>query len=526
MSGALRFPTQLAFCTSRVRYSARLTPSSFDLYDLQSVGLREARWVGKQSVESHSIDARHAAGQFPIVLRGRAYLSVTMDRMTVDSSVLHRDPGATPEEVRSRGRIDFESVAERIVFGEDRSARDAEPNDPAIAIHTRDHTPVVFSEDERRRHIEIIGKTGQGKSTFLKSLAMKDIRDGKAVVYIDPHGLDAPALIDSIPRHRTEKVCYLDLTDSEHPVAWNPLFGIPLERAAIVASNITEGFRDIFYEAWSERMAWFLRNGLALLIEAGEATLADLSPLYFDERHRKRFVQQAKSDATKQFWLQEYPSYPDTYRREAPGAIINRIGQLLAAPPAAAVLTQRTSTLNLQTCIENGYIVIVNLAKGSIGNTAASLFGSLLISQLRNAVMSRADRPHATYPPVALCIDEFHSFATLSLAQLLAESRKYNLQLMIAHQYAAQLKPEVQASILGNVGTLIAFRVGYDDAKVLIGDFDPYQTSMLTDQIPSYARMKRDLQPCEIQTVPFEPRDFGRSAAVVAASRRRFAYRA
>jgi DNA helicase HerA-like ATPase len=456
-------------------------------------------------------------------MQGCPILSVRIDSMTVDSSVLHHDPGAPPEELRLRGRIDFASIAARVVMGEEQSARDAEPNDLPIAIHSHDHSPIEFTEDERRRHIEIIGKTGQGKSTLLKNLAMRDIRDGKAVVYFDPHGLDAPALIDSIPRHRTEKVCYLDLTDKTHPVAWNPLFGIPLERSAIVAANITEGFRDIFYEAWSERMAWFLRNGLALLIEAGDATLADLPPLYFDERHRKRFVQGAKTDATKQFWLREYPAYPENYRREAPGAIVNRIGQLLAAPPAAAILTQRTSTLDLQTCIDSGYIVIVNLAKGSIGNNAASLFGSLLISQLRNAVMSRADRPNEEYRPVSFLIDEFHSFATLSLAQLLAESRKYNLQLTIAHQYAAQLKPEVQAAILGNVGTIIAFRVGFDDAKVLIGDFDPYQPAMLTDQTPTHARMKRDLQPCQIQTVPFEPEERGRYDTVVRASRRRFA---
>ncbi len=273
----------------------------------------------------------------------------------------------------------------------------------------------------------------------------------------------------------------------------------------------------------SERMAWFLRNGLALLIEAGDATLAEMPPLYFGERHRKRFVQGAKTDATKQFWLREYPAYPEDYRREAPGAIINRVGQLLAAPSAAAILTQRTSTLDLPKCIDHGSIVIVNIAKGTIGNNAASLFGSLLISQLRNAVMSRADLPNDTYPPVSFLIDEFHSFATLSLAQLLAESRKYNLQLTIAHQYAAQLEPEVQAAILGNVGTLIAFRVGHDDANVLIGDFDPHSPNMLTDQSPTYARMKRDLQPCEIQTVQFEPEDRGRYDVVVRASRRRFA---
>lgn len=449
-----------------------------------------------------------------------------MHSMTVDSSVLHRDPGATPEELRSRGRIDLGSIAKRRVNGEAQAARDAEQNDPPIAIHSRDHSPIVFSEDERRRHIEIIGKTGQGKSTLLKNIAMRDIRAGKAVVYFDPHGLDAPALIDCIPSHLTEKVCYLDLTNRTHPLAWNPLARIPPERAAITASNITEGFRDIFYEAWSERMAWFLYNGLALLIEAGDATLADLPPLYFDERHRKRFIERAKSDATKQFWLKEYPAYPDNYRREAPGAIVNRVGQLIAAPAAAAVLTQRTPKLDLKTCIENGYIVIINLSKGSIGNNAASLFGSLLISQLRNAVMSRADQPTDIYPPVSLLIDEFHSFATLSLAQLLAESRKYNLQLTLAHQYAAQLKPEVQAAILGNVGTLISFRVGSDDAKVLIGDFDPYSPNMLTDQSPTYARMKRDLQPCEIRTVPFEPDKRGSYDAVVRASQRRFAVRA
>ena len=217
----------------------------------------------------------------------------------------------------------------------------------AVANFQITNEPISFSEAERFRHLAIFGKTGSGKSTTVKSLALRDIRMGKAVVFIDPHGDDARDLIDAIPSRYQEKFCYYDLSSLTDPVPFNIFDSIPNERVATRAANAVEGFRDIWHKAWSERMSSFLLHGLAVLAEHG-LTLADLSALYMlptakkdtpthhrqmqAERERQKLFQSLKNPSTRNFWLAEHPSYPETYKREAPGAILARIGQLTASP--------------------------------------------------------------------------------------------------------------------------------------------------------------------------------------------------
>jgi hypothetical protein len=289
-------------------------------------------------------------------------------RMEVDLYVQHRDPdGAIPhQESRSHGRESVERSTEREDIGRDEPARDAELSDPAFAYF--DYGAVELTERERNYGLYVLGKTGSGKSVALTNLALLDIHAGKALIFFDPHGDAARSLIDRIPRSFAEKVCYLDLSRM-HSVAWNPLIGIPLHRAARAAINLTDALKDIWPDTWGERLASFLRNGFQLLIEHGHATLRDLPRIYYDKEHREKFTSRIKDPVLNEFWNGEYRSYDDRQRREAQGPILNRIGQFLAIPEIRSVVSHPFSTLDLRRAIDNNYIIIVNLSKGTIGQT-------------------------------------------------------------------------------------------------------------------------------------------------------------
>lgn len=447
--------------------------------------------------------------------------------MAVDISVQHRDPdGQLPhQEFRSRGRDRVERSSERETIWRDEPARDAELSDLAFA-YTDDH-PIELTERERNYGVYVLGKTGSGKTVSITNAALLDIYAGKALIFFDPHGDAARSLIDRIASRRAEKVCYLDLSRM-NTVAWNPLIGIPLHRAARAAINLTDALKDIWPDTWGERLASFLRNGFQLLIEHGHATLRDLPRIYYDKEHREKFTSRIKDPLLNEFWNGEYRSYDDRQRREAQGPILNRIGQFLAIPEIRSVVSHRFSTLDLRAAIDNNYVVIVNLSKGTIGHTPSSIFGSLLASSIKTALMSREDTAEAERPPLAFYADEFHNYGTIAWAEMLSECRKYGLQLTLAHQYAAQLQPQVLSAVLGNVDCMMVFRIGIDDAERLHGNFTrnnlPLNPAELAEQPPFRAFLKRGLEHYRIETAPpFPSRD--RYDANVRSSLRRFAPR-
>jgi hypothetical protein len=427
--------------------------------------------------------------------------------MAVDLYVQHRDPdGQIPhQEFRSQGRNRVERFSERETIGRDEPARDAELSDPAFAHF--EYGAVELSERERNYGVYVLGKTGSGKTVALTNLALLDIYAGKAVIFFDPHGHAARSIVDRIPRWRAEKVCYLDLSRM-NTLAWNPLVGIPLHRAARAAINLTDALKDIWPDTWGERLASFLRNGFQLLIEHGHATLRDLPRIYYDKDHREKFTSKINDPLLNEFWNGEYRSYDDRQRREAQGPILNRIGQFLAIPEIRTVVSHRSSTLDLRTAIDNNYIVIVNLSKGTIGHTPSSIFGSLLASSIKTALMSREDTSEDERAATAFYADEFHNYGTIAWAEMLSECRKYGLQLTLAHQYAAQLHPQVLSAVLGNVDCIMVFRIGIDDAERLHGNFTrnnlPLNPAELAEQLPYHAFLKRGLEHYRIETAaPF-----------------------
>lgn len=439
-----------------------------------------------------------------------------------DESAQHREPGAFGDESRllPRKRTNEQNFARQ-----ESSALDAVPNYRIIARQIIDDEPIEFTDEERGRHIYIVGRSGSGKSSLMFNLAVNDIEAGRGVVFMDPHGDEAKRLLDTIPTERTEHVCYLDVSDAHYAVGFNPLAGIPGHLSALCAANITSGLKDIWSDSWGPRLEWFLNRALALLAERGDCTLADLPPLFYDKKYRARFTRNIKDRSVRDFWTREFPSYNDRYREDAQGPILNKVGQLLASPKLRAILCQPQPRFDLALAIEKNQIVIVNLAKGLVGDEPANLLGSLFISHLKSIAMARAGQTEAERTPFRLYVDEFQSFGSLVFAQLLSEARKYGAQLVLAHQFTEQLDKRVRAAILGNAGTLVVFRVGPVDAELLQPEFDPLPATELLDQQPFRAWMKRGLylRHCLVKTSPPTAAVTGRYDIVCAASRRRFA---
>jgi Type IV secretion-system coupling protein DNA-binding domain len=252
---------------------------------------------------------------------------------------------------------------------------------------------VCLSREERARHVYIVGKSGSGKSTTLFNLAMYDIADREGVAVIDPHGDLAEAVADCIPSDRTHAVCYLDAADSDRPIGFNPLAHIAPERHALAASGIVSAFKHLWRDSWGPRLEHFMFQGVMALLALPRATLIDLPRVYTQEDFRDRAVARLRDPISARFWREEYPRYDDRYRAEAAGPILNKVGQLAASPALRAILGQHVPKFDLSYAMEHRGILIANLAKGRIGEQAANMLGSLLVSHLQLAAMGRSAQP-------------------------------------------------------------------------------------------------------------------------------------
>lgn len=383
--------------------------------------------------------------------------------------------------------------------------------------------------EHRDKHVYIVGKSGSGKSVLLEHIAHRDICDNKAIVVIDPHGELAKNVLSVIPRNRTNDVCYIDLSDPDHLVGFNPLLGNE-HNAAKASADLTAAFKDIFSESWGPRLQYWLYMGLVVLNEKGASDITDLSPLYYNKRHREKYTSDIKDPAAREFWLREYLGYDEKYRRDAYGAITNKIGQLISSPVLRAVLTQHHPKFNLAQAIAKKQIVVVNLAKGIVGREPAMLLGSLIVSKLASILFASF-----VHQPVVIIADEFQNYASDIWGELFSESRKYGAQLVCAHQFVGQLSETVRSSILGNAGTTIAFRCGAEDAPFLIEHLalqpihigsgmilSPTQQLMT---IPPYSAFCKTPSNPTTEIITEPPLDYRDPQKIIFASRRRFARR-
>lgn len=396
----------------------------------------------------------------------------------------------------------------------------------AISIATTAHgEPVIFSSEERQRHVYIVGKSGSGKSTFLFNLAMGDISRGEGVAVIDPHGDLAMDILDAIPRSRINDVSYLDVTDTERPVGFNPATRVAPERRALAASGIVSAFKHLWSDSWGPRLEYFLFHGVHALISRRHATLIDLPRVYSDDRYRERLLDSVTDSETLRFWRHEFLGYPKAFRTEAISPFLNKVGQFTASPQVRLMLGQVAPRLDVAFTMNNRRILIANLAKGSIGEQASNLLGSLLVSHLQLVAMERASLPIQQRVPFFVHVDEFQTFSSDAFASLLSEARKFATHFALANQYTDQLPPAVRSAVMGNAGTLVVFRVGSRDAELLASEFHPMDAGALADLEPFSAWLRRGIGRHRIFAEPKLFETSGAGLAVREQSRQRFGRR-
>jgi type IV secretory pathway TraG/TraD family ATPase VirD4 len=331
----------------------------------------------------------------------------------------------------------------------------------------------------------VIGKTGTGKSSLLEGMIRQDILAGHGLALFDPHGDLAERLALWMPQSRKADLIYLDVPDPTQQFGFNPLEGVsPLQRS-VAANGIVEALKKIFSEAWGIRLEYILRSALLLLLEQPEATLADVVRLFHDKDFRKEAAERSTNEHVKRFWTIEFEKL-GRQRAEAVSPIENKLGSLLVDPFVSRILTASKSTFNPRAAMDEGKVLLVNLSKGKIGEAPAMLFGGLLVTALGLAGLGRADTPQEERRDFFIYMDEFQTFTTLALANMLAELRKYGVGLVLANQYMDQIELEIRSAILGNAGTLVVFRVGAVDAgklvKELRPDLEPYELTLLRNR--------------------------------------------
>ncbi|OGH83717.1 MAG: hypothetical protein A2261_03525, partial [Candidatus Magasanikbacteria bacterium RIFOXYA2_FULL_44_8] len=327
--------------------------------------------------------------------------------------------------------------------------------------------------DDRRRHVYVIGKTGMGKTTLMENMILNDIYAGHGVGYVDPHGDTAEKLLDYIPPHRINDVVYFNPADIDYPIGFNILETIRPEQKHLVVSGLMAVFKKIWPDVWSARMEYILNNTILALIDFPNSTLLGINRLLADDEFRNRVVANTKDPVVKAFWMNEFAGYNDRYKQEAVAPIQNKIGQFLSASIIRNIVAQVKSSIDIRDIMDNRKILIMNLSKGRIGEDNSRLLGGMLINRLQLAAMERVDIPEAERKDFFLYVDEFQNFATESFAGILSEARKYRLGLIMAHQYMEQLSEEVLAAVIGNIGTIISFRVGSTDSEILEKEFAP-----------------------------------------------------
>ena len=331
--------------------------------------------------------------------------------------------------------------------------------------------------DDRRRHVYIIGKTGTGKSTLEENMAIEDIRAGRGVGIVDPHGEFAERVLEFVPENRLDDVIYFNPHDMENPIAFNPLERIGDQFSHLVASALMAVFEKIWADAWSERMKYILNNTLLALLELPNSTLLGIMRMLAEKEYRKKVVANLKDPVVKGFWVNEFGSWNERFATEAVAAIQNKVGQFVSNPLVRNIIGQSHSTIDFRKIMDEKKIFIANLSKGKIGEDNSALLGAMIVTKMQFAAMSRVDVPESQRSDFHLYIDEFQNFSTESFASILSEARKYHLCLTLAHQYIAQLSTKdntiVRDAIFGNVGTLVLFRIGAEDAEFLEKEFEP-----------------------------------------------------
>lgn len=381
------------------------------------------------------------------------------------------------------------------------------------AIGSREASPTgehfTLTQDDRRRHVYIIGQTGTGKSTLLQSLILQDIQLGRGVCLIDPHGDVAEKMASSIPKCRIKDTIYFDPSDREHPFGFNPLAHVSPDDRELVASSIVQAFKGLWGDSWGEWLEYLLKNSLMAMLHypVPGLSLVALPRFLSNTDFRASVLKHCDDPVVMEFWDEWFAQIDQREELSRVISTLNKAGKLSLSPTLRNILGQRTNSIDFKRAMDHKQIVIVNLSKGLLGADNSNLLGSLLVSHLVSVTMQRARVPEHERIDHHLYIDEFQNFTTREFETILSEARKYRLNLTVAHQYLEQINATVRNAVLGNVGTLAVFSVGAQDADTLALEFTPLQPKALSSASRGecHVRFRKDgsyMNPELIRTFP------------------------
>ena len=336
---------------------------------------------------------------------------------------------------------------------------------------------VYISEDDRRRHFYIIGKTGTGKTELLKYLVMQDIHAGNGVAFVDPHGDAAEDILNQIPPERAEDVIYFNPADTERPMGMNMLEAQTEQEKHFVATYII-GLMYKLYDPHKTgiigpRFEHAIRNAMLTVMSEPGATFVEVVRVLTDARYVQELLPKVDDPVVRRYWTDQIAQTADFHKSEVLDYIVSKFGRFVTNRMMRNIVGQSQSAFNLREIMDNKKILVVNLSKGKIGEENSNFLGLVLVPKILVAAMSRQDVPEDQRPDFFLYVDEFQNFATETFADILAEARKFRLNLIVANQFIGQIEEEVKNAVFGNVGTIISFRIGVTDANYMQHEFTP-----------------------------------------------------
>jgi hypothetical protein len=326
---------------------------------------------------------------------------------------------------------------------------------------------------DRRRHLYIIGKSGVGKTKLIELMLRQDVSFDHGMCVIDPHGDLIEETLKFVPEHRMNDVVIIDPSDTEYPVSFNPLANVDPNFKHQLTQGLIEVLQKQFGANWTPRLEHVFRFTTLALLDYPHATMRGMISMLTDRNYRQKVIEYIEDDMVKRFWAIEFADWSEKFDTDAIIPLVNKLGQFLSDPMLRNIFGQKENKVDLEKLMREGKIILINLSKGRIGEENASFFGSMFVTKIKQAGMARAALPESERKDFYLYIDEFQNVVTETFENILSEARKYGLCLTIAHQYVAQIIPRVQQAVLGNVGSMIVFRIGGDDAEKLAPEMQP-----------------------------------------------------
>lgn len=363
----------------------------------------------------------------------------------------------------------------------------------------------VFQKD-RLMHTYILGKTGAGKTNLLTTLILQDILHGRGCAVFDVHGDLLNNVLNNIPGDRVEDVIHLDISNPFLVYRYNPLRKVSEEKKSLVVGGLLDAFHKLWRSAWGVKLEHILRYILLTLLSIPKSDLSDITRIIHDSTFRQQCIAKVDNEEILRFWHNEFPKY--TKNDIIP--ILNKVGAFLAHPSIKRFFITNQKDISLRYCIDQSKILLIDISKGRIGVDASHLIGSILITSFANASFTRIDTEENKRVPFHIFLDEFQNYTSPSISGILSELRKFKISLTLANQYLYQLDTDIKNAVLGNVGTIIAFRTGQQDAKYLAQEFHPiFQTSDFTslENYDIYLKLMisgKPSRPFSATTIPYQ----------------------